>query len=390
MTTPLCTLDLARMRKDRMEKLRDAMVASGIDVLVLCLQSNVSYATGARVPTADHVRAAWWRAVAVVHRDDPWPHLFTEFPEGSSVELPNDHLHPAVEVEAAAGAAELVEQLPDGRLGLDDAPFALWQALQFRDVVDASLALAPAKLTKTLDELECIRQAQAINERAMRTVREMVAAGVPATTLSGTFLREIAELGASANVVDPVFNVMPTSVAAGPYSVTGDPVFPLPTQPRVLEPGDVLWIDTGINLNGYSSDFGATWIVGGEPDAHARSQFARWRDTVDRVLEVTKPGATGADLVRAGTERDGSRPWLSYFYLAHGTGTDPAEMPLIGTDRGDEFDASIVLAPGMVLVLEPVVWDDGHCGHRSEEIIAITDDGYTWLSSRAELNGVGI
>jgi len=65
-------------------------------------------------------------------------------------------------------------------------------------------------------------------------------------------------------------------------------------------------------------------------------------------------------------------------------------MPLIGTDRGDEFDASIVLAPGMVLVLEPVVWDDGHCGHRSEEIIAITDEGYAWLSSRAELDGVGI
>ena len=209
MTSPLCTLDLARMRKDRMDKLRDAMNASGIDALVLCLQSNVSYATGARVPTADHVRAAWWRAVAIVQRDDPWPHLFTEFPEGSPVDLPNDHLHPAVEVEAAAGAAELVELLPDGRLGLDDAPFALWQALQSREVVDASLALAPAKLTKTLDELECIRQAQAINERAMRTVREVIAAGVPATTLSGTFLREIADLGASANVVDPVFNVMP-------------------------------------------------------------------------------------------------------------------------------------------------------------------------------------
>jgi Xaa-Pro dipeptidase len=390
MTTPLCTLDLARMRKDRITKLRGAMQASDIDALVLCLQSNVSYATGARVPSADHVRAAWWRAVAVVTHDDPWPHLYTEFPEGAPPELPADHLHPAVEVEAPGGAAELVEQLPGGRLGLDDAPFPLWQALAPREVVDASLALAPAKLTKTLDELECIRQAQAINERAMRAVRETVAPGMSATVLSGTFLREIAELGASANVVDPVFDVMPASVAAGPYSVTGDPVFPLPTQTRLLEEGDVLWIDTGINLNGYSSDFGATWIVGGNPDAQARAQFERWRDTVDRVLEVTKPGATGADLVRAATDRDGTRPWLSYFYLAHGTGTDPAEMPLIGTDRGDEFDASIVLAPGMVLVLEPVIWDDGHYGHRSEEIVAVTDDGYVWLSSRAELDGVGM
>src|SRR3989441_13332156 len=122
MTNPLCTLDLARMRKDRMSKMRDAMTGSGIDALILCLQSNVSYATGARVPTADHVRAAWWRAVAVVQRADPWPHPFTEFPEASPVDLPNDHLHPAVEAEAAARAAELVEQLPHGRPGLDAAP----------------------------------------------------------------------------------------------------------------------------------------------------------------------------------------------------------------------------------------------------------------------------
>ena len=81
---------------------------------------------------------------------------------------------------------------------------------------------------------------------------------------------------------------------------------------------------------------------------------------------------------------------MPYFYLAHGIGTDSAEMPLIGTDRGDQFDASIVLEPGMVLVFEPVVWEDGYSGHRSEEIVAITEDGYLWLSSRAEFNGVGV
>ena len=390
MTSPLCTLDLARMRRDRIDKLRGAMTATGVETLLLTLQSNVSYATGARVPSADHVRASWWRNVAVVERQDPWPHLYTEFPEGAPAEIPSDHLHTAVEIEAAGGADELVAQLPGGRLALDDAPFPLWRALAGREVLDGSAVLAPAKLTKTLDELECIRQAQAINERAMRSVRDATVPGVPTTTLSGVFLRAIAELGATANVVDPVFNVMPASIAEGPYSVTGDPVFPLPTRSRVLERDDVLWIDTGISLNGYSSDFGATWIVGGEPDERARSQFARWRAIVDRVLDIVKPGTTGADLVRAATEPDGRRPWLSYFYLAHGTGTDPAEMPLIGTDRGDAFDASIVLEPGMVLVLEPVVWDDGACGHRSEEIVAVSHGGFDWLSSRAELDGVGL
>jgi Xaa-Pro dipeptidase len=389
MTSPVCTLDLARMRRARMDKLRTAMAAADIDTLVLCNQANVSYATGARVPTSDHVRASWWRAVAVIERTDPSPHLYTEFPEGSASDLPNDHLHPAVEVEAADGAAQLVARLPGGKLALDDAPFALWHALGERDVVDGNQTLVPAKLTKTIDELECIRQAQAINERAIRSARTAAQPGALATDLSGAFLCAIAELGATSNTVDPVFQVMPRSVASGPASVTGEPVFPLPTRPRELAAGNVLWVDTGINLNGYASDFGATWVVGGEPDRYARAQFDEWRATVDRVLEATKPGATGADLVRVATERSGRRPWLSYFYLAHGIGTDSAEMPLIGTDRGDAFDASIVLQPGMVLVFEPVLWEDGHCGHRSEEIVAVTEDGYLWLSNRAELDGAG-
>src|SRR5512142_2164029 len=115
------------MRTARVEKLHAAMQAAGVDVLVLCNQNNVSYATGARVPASDHVRAAWWRSVVVVHRGETWPHLFTEFPEGSAPEVPDDYLHPAVEVEAADGAAELVAKLPPGRLALDDAPFPLWQ-----------------------------------------------------------------------------------------------------------------------------------------------------------------------------------------------------------------------------------------------------------------------
>ena len=70
----------------------------------------------------------------------------------------------------------------------------------------------------------------------------------------------------------------------------------------------------------------------------------------------------------------------SHFYLAHGVGTDSAEMPLVGTDLGEAFDERQVLQPGMVLVFEPVIWDEGAGGYRSEDIVAVTDDGWTALS----------
>jgi Xaa-Pro aminopeptidase len=175
---------------------------------------------------------------------------------------------------------------------------------------------------------------------------------------------------------------MPESVATGPRSVTGDVVFPTVTTERELRQGDVLWVDTGVTFAGYDSDFGRTWIVGADPTAEQRDQFRRWKDVIDAVLAITKPGVTGGDLTRAAVAAFGGtrRPWLPHLYLAHGIGVDSAEAPFIGTDLGPDFDETIVLAPGMVFVLEPIAWLDGTGGYRSEEIVAVTDSGYQLLS----------
>jgi len=66
---------------------------------------------------------------------------------------------------------------------------------------------------------------------------------------------------------------------------------------------------------------------------------------------------------------------MAHFYLAHGMGLDSAEAPFIGSDLGDAFDASLVLEAGTIVVLEPVVWDEGHSGYRSENVYVVTDDG---------------
>ena len=117
------------------------------------------------------------------------------------------------------------------------------------------------------------------------------------------------------------------------------------------------------------------------PSARQQDQFRQWRDILDAVLEVTKAGATSGDLARAAIAANGGRkPWLPHFYLGHGIGTNAAEMPMIGTDLGEEFDDNFVFPAGMVLVLEPVVWEDGTGGYRSEEIVVITEDGYAPLT----------
>jgi Xaa-Pro dipeptidase len=376
-------LDLDRMRRERRARLTTSMAENGVETLVLLGQTNVGYATGARVPAADQARALHRRPVAVVTADGELPHLWTWCPDGVPTDLPADHVHRGLDLEWDDGARELVEALPSGSVVVDDFTMPLREAFARagRQPSDAGVVFARAKVRKTADELECLRRAQAINEAAIATFETPIPAGTKGTDLSAHLLRTVFELGATSNTVDPVWQAMPLSIAAGPYSATGDVVFPTVTTDRPFVDGDVVWVDNGISYEGYQSDFGHTWVVGRQPDARQRAQCATWREIVDRVVAVTKPGATARDLTRAAGLINGRRPWLSHLYLAHGTGTDSAEMPFVGTDLGDEFDASFVLQPGMVLVLEPVVWEDGAAGFRAEQIVAVTETGNTLLNN---------
>ncbi len=386
------TPDLGRMRRERHARLVTAMRDAGLDALLLLGQSNVGYATGARVPAADQGRAMHRRSVALVAADGSPPHLWTWHPEGAPPELPAAHVHAGLALDLDPGVGSLLDDLADlvaadATLAVDELTMPLRAGLadRGRGWSDAGPAIGAAKVVKTVDELACIRRAQEVNEAAIAAIRPSVHAGTRGTELTGRFLREAFARGATANNVDPIWQVMPRSIAAGPASVTGDVVFPTVTTDRGFERGDVVWVDNGLSFAGYMSDYGHTWIVDEPPDARRRAQCRRWRDVVDATLAVTRPGAAARDLTRAAeaAASGGRRPWLSHLYLAHGTGTDSAEAPFVGTDLGDAFDEGVVLAPGMVLVLEPVVWDDGAHGFRAEQIVAVTEDGWESLSALA-------
>ena len=117
-------------------------------------------------------------------------------------------------------------------------------------------------------------------------------------------------------------------------------------------------------------------MVGDEPTARQQAQYRRWREINDAVLSVMRAGVPPSDLTAAAMEVcGGERPWMAHFYLGHGLGLDSAEAPYVGTDLGDDYDRRLVLAEGTVLVIEPIVWDEGHSGYRSENVFVITDDG---------------
>ena len=384
--------DRARMYRECGERLRSAMADNGVDALVLLGNGNVVYATGASWPLLDAGLSHVERPVAIVLADDEHPHLFIPFREGASSEsqIPADHVHPPLYLEFDEGVdhfagilAELIR--PGATVAIDELTGAMRRAADplfpAGAPVDAAPVVGAAKLVKTIDQIACIRKACRITEEAVVDVQKALAPGVRQIDLSAHFVRRAFELGATANMLDAIWQVMPVSKAEGTWTTHGDLALPLLTTERELVAGDVLWTDVSITYTGFCSDFGRTWLVGDAPSPRQQDQFHQWRDILDAVLKVTKAGATSGDLARAAIAANGGRkPWLPHFYLGHSIGTNAAEMPMIGTDLGEEFDDNFVFPAGMLLVLEPVVWEDGTGGYRSEEIIVITEDGYAPLT----------
>ncbi len=383
--TDMAAIDAGRMGRERHARLKAEMARQGVEVALLLHAPNVAYATGRAVRGVDVSCATFERPVALLVAGEDPPHLLA------------DDIDPALDVEGhpaawpeldegAAGLAgalgEIVGPLAGRRVAVDEQSGAMLRTgmLAGADVTDASHLVGAAKLCKTDDELGCIAEAQRRNEEAMAAIQDEARPGATRNEVAGAFLARLGELGVEANLIDPIFQPMPRTVADGPRTTTETIAFPTGVGNPAFGEGDIVWVDSGIDHLGYASDFGRTWVIGRDPNAAERRLFERWCEVMVAVLDVLKPGVTGGDLCRAAEDANGGqRPWLPNFYLAHGVGVESAEMPLVGTDLGPEFDDRLVMAPGMVLVLEPVIWDEGVGGYRAEEIVAVTQDGWRHL-----------
>jgi Xaa-Pro aminopeptidase len=279
------------------------MESSGVDVLVLCGENNVAYATGRVARSQEPARAGATRTVAIVTRDDV---AFLTPPP----------------LDFEDGAHQVARAVDDyrGAVAIDE-----WPSLVFRDAlaprapVDAAPLLTQAKIVKLPNEVERIRAAQRVNERAMDVVRPLAVPGANQTDVTAAFYRAVFELGASGNTVDPIWDLVPRSRAELSYTATGHLPFPTPTTGRTLAKGDVCFTDAGIDLDGWASDVGRTWTIGVDA-AHGRSAWNLMRASVISSLA----GNTCAAHVSRRSSRARPRPTLPA----------PRPTPTAVSDRG--------------------------------------------------------
>jgi len=253
-------------------------------------------------------------------------------------------------------------------------------------------------IRKTPDELEKMRRSGLLVCNILRELGEMVQEGVSTQDLEIAANRMISDAGAI-----PAFKNYYVPAAGERYryvlctSVNDEIVHGIPSAKTVLKKGDIVSIDTGVQLDGYYGDSAITVGVG-EVSPEARRLMQVTQEALDLGIAQVKAGNRLFDICGA-IERHVKSNGFSVVreYVGHGIGTQLHEEPQIPNyvDRKNENPR---LKEGMVLAIEPMVnagkpdsqvrkdkWTavtkDGSYSAHFEHCVAVTSNG-PWVLTR--------
>jgi methionyl aminopeptidase len=251
---------------------------------------------------------------------------------------------------------------------------------------------------KNMAELEKMRCSGLLVWRILDKLREMVAEGVSTYDLEAAAEKMMVDAGAR-----PAFKgySIPSAPTKFPFvlctSVNDEIVHGMPSQKKILKRGDIISIDTGVQLNGYYGDSAITVGVG-EISDEARRLMEVTRESLELAIEKARPGNRLFDICGS-VERHVTANGFTIVreFVGHGIGTQMHEEPQIPNyvDRRGENPR---LKEGMVLAIEPMVnagkpgsrvrpdhWtavtEDGRYSAHFEHTVAITGNG-PWVLTR--------
>jgi Xaa-Pro aminopeptidase len=144
----------------------------------------------------------------------------------------------------------------------------------------------------------------------------------------------------------------------------------------VIEPGVLVTIDWGAQLEGYCSDCTRTFAVG-EVGDEPRAVYDLVLRAQEAALAAVRPGPTGRELDAVARELITAAGHGEHFGhgLGHGVGLEVHEGPRLSKT------GAAPLAAGMVVTVEPGVYLPGRCGVRIEDLVLVTEDGAEVLNT---------
>jgi Xaa-Pro aminopeptidase len=241
------------------------------------------------------------------------------------------------------------------------------------DLVPTDNIVESLRVIKEPDEIEAVARAVALGDAAFEHVAAKIQPGWTEKQVAWEIEKYAREHGAEGLS-------FPTIVAAGPWGAMPH------AQPRdhVIQEGDGVVIDMGVNLEGYMSDLTRTIVVG-KPDD-------KFKEIYDIVLaaqltaeEMAREGMTGSEvhlIAHKVIEEAGYGENFGHG-LGHGVGLQVHESPRVSRTSED------VLREGMIFTVEPGIYLQGWGGIRIEDMGYLKDGKYVNFTRAPKLQFVG-
>ena len=354
-------LDERRTRLARAQKL---MAETGLDAIVVASGSSLDYFSGATWGLSER----FFGMVLTREGDPAWvtpafekARALEQIQIGTDVRAWEEHESPSALVASILRDRKVVA----GRIGMEEQmPFAfaegIGKAAPASKVESATPVAAGCRMIKDAHEIALMRRACEITMAAHRAVFQSLKAGMTQGQVSGLSAEAHKRLGVRGGSL-----VLFGADAAFPHGTT---------KPQPLKAGDVVLIDGGCKLEGYSSDITRTGVFGAPPTDRQRKVWDIVRQAQDAAFRAANPGAE-CQAVDAAARKvvvdAGFGPDYKYFThrLGHGIGLDGHEWT--NFVRGN----ATKIRPGMCFSDEPGIYIYGEMGIRHEDTIFIGENG---------------
>ena len=208
-------------------------------------------------------------------------------------------------------------------------------------------------------ELDLMRKAQAITDKAFSEVLTRIKAGMTELELQAELIYCMYKNGATGLAFDPIVVSGPNTSL--PHGVAGE---------RVIREGDFITMDFGASYMGYCSDMTRTVAVG-----YATEEMKQVYDTVLKAqtaaIAATKAGVPGKDVDAVARKIIADAGYGDYFGhgYGHSLGLEIHENPSPSASNAEP------LPVGAVCSAEPGIYLPGKFGVRIEDVTIIQENG---------------
>jgi Xaa-Pro aminopeptidase len=353
-------IGMTDFHKEKADKVIEEMKSAGADALLLFPGMDIGYYTGFSIGMSERLAAALipFSGEPVLIVNELEKELRGQKPWITEVDVWREHEDP---IELLAGDIDGLG-LGNAVIGLaEDAPWGWVNRLEARlpsvHFVNATPYLSHERMVKNAQELDWMRMACAISDRALEACFEQMHSGMTEREFSAIISSELRANGGEMGFIQVLFGER----AALPHGNPGD---------TELSPGNSVLVDMGTKIRGYSSDLTRT-VFYGEPSKRQRDIYGILHEANNVAYEAVRPGMTCDSLDGTARKVIEDAGFGDFFIhrLGHGIGLQGHEPPWIV--RNNELE----LEPGMTFTIEPGIYIVGEIGIRIEDTVVCTPEG---------------